>query len=48
MPKRTLRIASYNINGITSRLGILLRWLDEFSPDVVGLQELKTTDERFP
>jgi exodeoxyribonuclease-3 len=48
MPKRTLRIASYNINGITSRLGILLRWLDEFAPDVVGLQELKTTDERFP
>jgi exodeoxyribonuclease-3 len=48
MPKPTLRIASYNINGITSRLGILLRWLEEFAPDVVGLQELKTTDERFP
>ena len=48
MPKRTLRIASYNINGISSRLGILLRWLEEFAPDVVGLQELKTTDERFP
>jgi exodeoxyribonuclease-3 len=48
MPKRTLRIASYNINGITSRLGILLRWLEEFAPDVVGLQELKTTDEKFP
>jgi exodeoxyribonuclease-3 len=48
MPKRTLRNASYNINGITSRLGILLRWLEEFAPDVVGLQELKTTDEKFP
>ena len=46
--KTTLRIASYNINGITSRLAILLRWLDTFRPDVVGLQELKTTDERFP
>lgn len=43
-----LRIASYNINGITTRLELLLRWLDEFSPEVVGLQELKTTDERFP
>jgi exodeoxyribonuclease-3 len=42
--KKTLRIASYNINGITSRLAILLRWLEEFQPDVVGLQELKTTD----
>jgi len=46
--KTSLRIASYNINGITSRLHILLRWLDEFRPDVVGLQELKCSDERFP
>lgn len=46
--KKTLRIASYNINGIASRLAILLRWLDEFQPDIVGLQELKTIDDRFP
>jgi exodeoxyribonuclease-3 len=46
--KQTLRIASYNINGIGGRLEILLRWLDEFRPDVVGLQELKTTDDKFP
>jgi exodeoxyribonuclease-3 len=46
--KRTLRIASYNINGINSRLHVLTRWLDEFRPDVVGLQELKCTDEAFP
>ena len=43
-----LRIASYNINGINSRLPILLRWLEEFGPDIVGLQELKCTDEAFP
>ncbi len=46
--KRRLRIATYNINGINSRLGILTRWLAEFGPDVVGLQELKCTDEAFP
>jgi exodeoxyribonuclease-3 len=46
--KRPLRIASYNINGIGSRLAILQRWLDGFRPDVVGLQELKTTDDKFP
>ena len=45
---RRLRIASYNINGITTRLAVLLHWLDEFQPDIVGLQELKTIDERFP
>jgi exodeoxyribonuclease-3 len=46
--KRRLRIASYNINGINSRLGVLTRWLEHFQPDVVGLQELKCTDEAFP
>ncbi|MFP5330643.1 MAG: endonuclease/exonuclease/phosphatase family protein, partial [Alphaproteobacteria bacterium] len=48
MAKRTLRIASYNINGIAARLHILLRWLKAFGPDVVALQELKAADERFP
>ena len=43
-----MRIASYNINGINPRLPVLLRWLAEFQPDIVALQELKTTDERFP
>ena len=46
--KRRLRIASYNINGINSRFHVLSRWLEEFQPDVVGLQELKCTDEQFP
>ena len=46
--KRRLRIASYNINGINSRFSVLARWLEEFQPDVAGLQELKCTDEAFP
>ena len=46
--KRGLRIASYNINGINSRLHVLSRWLEEFQPDIVGLQELKCTYEAFP
>ena len=45
---RTVRIASYNINGINPRLHILTRWLEEFQPDIIGLQELKCTDEAFP
>jgi exodeoxyribonuclease III len=49
MPKAgTLRIATYNINGINSRLDVLLRWLREFQPDIACLQELKTVTERFP
>jgi exodeoxyribonuclease-3 len=46
--RRRLRIASYNINGVNTRLQVLTRWLEEFQPDVVGLQELKCTDEAFP
>jgi len=46
--KRRLRVASYNINGINSRLAVLIRWLEEARPDVVALQELKCTDEAFP
>ena len=46
--KRHLRVATYNINGINSRLHVLTRWLEELLPDIVGLQELKCTDEAFP
>ncbi len=43
-----MKIASFNINGVTARLPRLLEWLAETGPDVVCLQELKTPDERFP
>ncbi|MBB3310253.1 exodeoxyribonuclease-3 [Rhizobium sp. BK196] len=43
-----MKIATYNINGILGRLPILLRWLKEDAPDVVCLQELKTSDDKFP
>ncbi len=46
--KHRLRLASYNINGINSRLHVLARWLGEFQPDIACLQELKCTDEAFP
>ena len=46
--KTRLRIASYNINGINSRIDVLLRWLGESRPDIVGLQELKAADDKFP
>lgn len=43
-----MRIATYNVNGVNGRLPVLLRWLEERSPDVVCLQELKTQQENFP
>jgi len=44
----TLRIATYNVNGIRSRLPQLLEWLRREAPDIVGLQELKSVDAGFP
>ena len=43
-----MRIATFNVNGITKRLSRLLEWLEEAQPDVACLQELKTTDDKFP
>ncbi len=43
-----MKIASFNVNGINARLPILLAWLKETKPDVVALQEIKCTNEKFP
>jgi len=43
-----MRIATYNINGMTARLPLLLRWLEQTRPDIVCLQELKSPQDRFP
>jgi exodeoxyribonuclease III len=43
-----MKIATYNVNGITSRLPRLLEWLERESPDVACLQELKALDTGFP
>jgi exodeoxyribonuclease III len=44
----TLRVATFNVNGVNGRLRGLVEWLRETSPDVVCLQELKTDDSKFP
>jgi exodeoxyribonuclease-3 len=43
-----MRIATFNVNGIGSRLPALLQWLEETRPDVACLQELKAPQEKFP
>jgi exodeoxyribonuclease-3 len=44
----SMRIATYNVNGINGRLANLLEWLKEARPDIVCLQELKAPDDKFP
>jgi exodeoxyribonuclease-3 len=44
----TVRIITYNVNSIGARLPRLLALLAEHQPDVVCLQETKSTPEAFP
>jgi exodeoxyribonuclease-3 len=43
-----MKIATFNINNVNRRLPNLLRWLRAAKPDVVALQELKSSDDDFP
>ena len=43
-----MRIATWNVNGLRARLDFILHWLRSRAPDVVGMQELKVTDDEFP
>jgi exodeoxyribonuclease-3 len=43
-----MKIATFNINNVNKRLGVLLHWLRVANPDVVCLQELKADNGQFP
>jgi len=43
-----MRLATWNVNGLRSRLDFVLDWLAARRPDVLGLQELKVEDDQFP
>ncbi len=43
-----MKIATFNVNGISARLARLLEWLEREQPDVACLQELKAPDAKFP
>ncbi len=45
---KPLKIATYNVNSIRSRMHILLPWLDDNRPDVLCMQETKVDDAHFP
>lgn len=43
-----MKIASWNVNSVKARLEPLLAWLQSATPDIVCLQEIKSTDDTFP
>jgi len=44
----TLRIATWNINSVRLRAGLVVRFLREAAPDVLCLQETKSPVEKLP
>lgn len=48
LPLISMKIASWNVNSLKVRLPQLLQWLQTECPDVVGLQETKLMDDKFP
>ena len=43
-----MKIATWNINSINSRISHVLDWCVKNEPDVLCLQETKCVDEKFP
>lgn len=43
-----MRIATWNINSVRLRLGLVEKLLDEWTPDVLCLQEIKVINGLFP
>ena len=43
-----MRVATFNVNSIRSRLPVLTAWLTKYSPDILCLQETKAQDPDFP
>ncbi|MHB1239911.1 MAG: exodeoxyribonuclease III [Gammaproteobacteria bacterium] len=43
-----MKIASWNVNSLRVRLPHVLQWLATEQPDILGLQETKLADPKFP
>lgn len=44
----TLRIVTWNINSVRLRVDQIARFVAEYRPDVLCLQEIKCTEDQFP
>ncbi|OED44600.1 exodeoxyribonuclease III [Endozoicomonas sp. (ex Bugula neritina AB1)] len=43
-----MKIVTFNVNGLRARLHQLETLMEKYSPDIIGLQEIKVSDEDFP
>ena len=43
-----MKIVTWNVNSVNVRLPNILKYLNDFNPDVLCLQELKCMDDKYP
>lgn len=43
-----MKLATWNVNSVAARLPLVTKWLETAQPDVLCLQEIKCTDDKFP
>ena len=43
-----MKIISWNVNSVRARINNIKNYIDESSPDILFLQEIKTQNENFP
>ena len=43
-----MRIATWNVNSVRSRVGRIVDWLGREDIDVLAMQETKCSDDQFP
>ena len=43
-----VRIATWNVNSLSARLGAVEKWLERAAPDILLMQETKLADEQIP
>jgi exodeoxyribonuclease-3 len=46
--RKSMKVATFNVNGVKGRMPRLLEWLAATRPDIACLQEIKTGDATFP
>ncbi|MGB3047218.1 endonuclease/exonuclease/phosphatase family protein, partial [Dokdonella sp.] len=43
-----MKVASWNVNSLKVRLAHVEQWCAQAQPDLLGIQETKTEDAKFP
>ena len=43
-----MKIATWNVNSVNVRLPNILKYLKDYQPDILCLQELKCSEDKYP